>query len=173
MDPVQAAQSNNQQSSHRGLLPILRNKWFLILAGVAILIGGISLLLISGNAGRKSTPNATAPTVVPVTIFAQPTVAPEKQAEMNAAIQEAKQSAQEYDNAQRETLTSYPWLKKLPLAKEKYYVYFDISKKAFVGRLYPTAGDNVEQLKTLAIQELRLKQIPTDNFPFEWFTFPR
>ena len=96
-----------------------------------------------------------------------PTTSPE----MKKALDEAGESAREYDNRQNNVRTEYPWIRKLPLVNEKYYVYFDLEKQKFVGHLYPASGEDIEQLKASAMNQLRVeKEIPVDNYQFEWST---
>lgn len=94
--------------------------------------------------------------------------------DLKSAIDEAKQSANEYTNWQEQLKIDYPWLRRLPLASEKYYVYFNLSKRMFLARLYPKRGDNVEKMKADIVRQLKeVKQIPIENFQIDWTIMPQ
>jgi len=105
---------------------------------------------------------------------AQLNPAPTVSAELQIAIDEAKSAARQFDDWQAIVRTDYPWLRKLPLAGEKYFVYFDLEKNSFIGRLYPNPGDNIEALETDIVRQLKeVKEIPVENYKFTWTVFPR
>lgn len=93
--------------------------------------------------------------------------------ELKEAINQQRAADQEYTDWKDNNHEQFPWINKLPVGNEKYFVYFDLEKKAFLGRLYPSTGDNVEQLRTEAISKLKEKQIPADSYPIEWTVFPQ
>lgn len=92
---------------------------------------------------------------------------------IQAAVAEAQQSAQAYDSRQKNNTTAYPWLRKLPLAADNYYVYFDLSEKKFIGKLYPKPPENIEVTKQLISAKLKEKQIPYETYGIEWSVFSR
>lgn len=101
--------------------------------------------------------------------FPSPTQSPELQ----AAIAEQLAVDQEYAAMQKSVGEEYPWLKKLPLTSEKYYVYFDLEKKLFIGLLYPKSGDDPEQIKADILKQLKeAKGVAVENYTFEWTVKP-
>lgn len=94
--------------------------------------------------------------------------------QLQKAIEEQKQADQDYAQWRDDIRVDYPWLNKLPLAGDKYYVYFDIDKKMFVATLYPAAGDDIEQIKNTVVSDLKTKkEIPADTFNFEWVVYQK
>lgn len=68
---------------------------------------------------------------------------------------------------------SYPWYNQLPLQTENYFVYFDLTKKAFIGILYIEAENMNDQLaqntrKEEILSRLANLDIPVDSAKFEW-----
>lgn len=37
----------------------------------------------------------------------------------------------------------YPWLDKLPIQTQNYFVYFDVNEKQFIAKLYPSSSSNL------------------------------
>lgn len=157
--PVQEAAGNTPHS------PV--PKKMLLIGGIGLVILlTLSLIILLPKGVNKSDKSLVVVTATPV-----PTEIPS--VELLKAIEEAQNSAKEYDNRQADLRVEYPWLRMLPLATEKYFVYFDLDKKAFIGRLYPKAGDNSEQLKTIITQQLKLKGVATESYKFEWQINPK
>ena len=93
--------------------------------------------------------------------------------EVQQAIADQMKADEEYGAWQDSNSTSYPWLRKLPLTSEKYFVYFDLTKKIFIGRLYIKSGDNIDQIKSDILKILKLdEEIPIENFKVEWMVNP-
>ena len=161
------------QSGNSSRLP----KKLLLIVGAIVVVGllaGAAIMLYPKS--KQQQPNQTAvkklgPTITP--FVAQGTPAPTATVELQKAIDEAKNSAAEYDTWQVTNLTAYPWLRKFPLASEKYYIYFDLNKKTFIGRLYPKSGDTTDQIKAQIMADFKAKSIPVDTFPFEWVVNPK
>ena len=64
---------------------------------------------------------------------------------------------------------AYPWINRIPIQTEKYFVYFDLNQKIFIGYLYPTSGDSITTLKTEAQRVLKeVKGIPIESYKFTW-----
>jgi heme/copper-type cytochrome/quinol oxidase subunit 2 len=147
---------------------IIRYKWALIGGGVVLIIIIIAVVTRSSQHRSNGTENGTNGTV-PTEAILQVIPTPTLTVEMRSAIEEAKQSAQEYMDLQTELRTDYPWLRRLPLATEKYFVFYDLQLGKFIGEIHFQEGDDVEQLKIEAINALKnLKGIPADDFEFEW-----
>ena len=97
----------------------------------------------------------------------------ERSPDVLQAIEEQKQADQEYDSWQQANSDSYSWIRKLPLTADNYFIYFDLNKKVFIGRLYPKAGENIEQTKADILNTLKTqKEIPVERFRFEWLVNP-
>lgn len=100
-----------------------------------------------------------------------------KSQELQAAIASQQKTDQEYSQWQESTRTNYPWIKVLPLYGDKYFLYFDISKKVFVGKIYSAVSDNVEQIKTQIKADLQAKlageNINSSSFKYEWKIIPQ
>ncbi|OGK40034.1 hypothetical protein A3A74_01970 [Candidatus Roizmanbacteria bacterium RIFCSPLOWO2_01_FULL_35_13] len=81
---------------------------------------------------------------------------------------------QELANWEKKVAGRYPWRKKLPLTSDKYFIYFDLTKKSFIGRLYPDNDDLIEQIKADAIRILKKeKGIPLETFTVDWDVYPK
>ncbi|OGG21177.1 hypothetical protein A3D03_06575 [Candidatus Gottesmanbacteria bacterium RIFCSPHIGHO2_02_FULL_40_13] len=147
---------------------LLLNKKILILGSSIIVI----ILLIIIFTPNKKPQNIKSDPAQPVTTYValQPlSPTPTNSAELEQAIEEAKQSAREYDDWQANLRLTYPWLRKLPVADTKYYVYFDLKEEKFLGSIYPARGDNVAIIKTEALRVLKeVKEIPVDDYQFTW-----
>jgi hypothetical protein len=173
MEPTNQDTNNTMNASmpvQNGLQNLLHKKWFIIAAGVVILLMlGVGIFLATSPKKASEIPEKTKPSGNTKT-----TPTPTNSPELEKAIDEAKQSAQTYNETQAELVTDYPWLRTLPLANEKYFVYFDLDKEVFIGRLYPKPGENVEQMKSLIQQQLKVsKGIPVADFEFEWVVNPK
>lgn len=98
-------------------------------------------------------------------------------AALQQAIAAQQKTDQEYSDWQESTRTNYPWIKVLPLYGDKYFLYFDISKKVFVGKIYPGVTDNIDQIKTQITTELNDKlkgeNIDSSSFKYEWKIIPQ
>jgi len=81
---------------------------------------------------------------------------------------------EEYNKEQAQIDKRYPWLDKLPLQTDSFYVYFDIKKKGFVAKLYPkdSSTKEVTQLKAQVFDSLNTLDLPVHNYPFFWEITP-
>ncbi|OGG02233.1 hypothetical protein A2W14_02585 [Candidatus Gottesmanbacteria bacterium RBG_16_37_8] len=146
-------------------IKLFKNKKYLIIGIIVILIL-ISVIIFQNSASKKDkTRSAYKNLPLLIDINPTPTLSPD----LESAIVEAKQSAQEYDDWQANLRLTYPWLRKLPVASEKYYVYFDLKQEKFLGSLYPGKGDNPANIKAEALRVLKeVKEIPIENYQFQW-----
>ena len=97
----------------------------------------------------------------------------EQSPEVLQAIEEQKAADQSYDSWQDGNRELYSWIRKLPLSATNYFVYFDLNREVFIGRLYPAPGEDTERLKSDILNTLKLeKEIPVENFKFEWLVNP-
>lgn len=153
-----------------------KGRRFTVVAGVLVVF---LIILVVFSSGSKTTPPSVSqptPSEVqqskPSDFFS--TSQGSQSPEVQKAIAEQTKVDQDYAGWEKSISDSYPWRKKLPLTSEKYYVYFDLNNKVFIGRLYTTSGDNVEQLKADILKILKVdEEIPIENFKFEWNVFPK
>ncbi len=147
----------------------------MIIGGVVLVIVlyfiyiGISRQLQAPTGQMMSNENNVPGTQVQYEEAPTPTYSPE----VAAAVQEQQEADQEYQNFQQNVRKEYPWKKHLPLQTDKHYLMFDISRRVFIGQLYPTATDGVEQMKKDILEEMKSKDIPTEEYPIEWTVNPR
>ncbi|HVF69236.1 MAG TPA: hypothetical protein VNA13_01580 [Xanthomonadales bacterium] len=166
MEPTDQSINNNPvPSESSSLRQILRKKWVIALIVLLILLPLllVSILFLSNQKGDDKPNPAVAPTPTPTVSV-----------ELQKAIDEAKESDQEYSEFQENYAADYPWIRKLPLTTEKYYIYFDLPKKSFVGRLYPKTGDNVAQMKSEIQNRLKSEMgITLQSYKVEWVVIPQ
>lgn len=159
----------------------LTSKKFLIIGGILVVI--LIILISLATVSKKPTTTAINQPTQPAEQVQIPqsgsipenTNSTESQSpEVQKAIAEQQKVDQEYSDWEQSVKDSYPWRKKMPLTSEKYYVYFDLNSKVFIGRLYLTPEDNDVQIKADILRQLKEdKQIPIENFKFEWQVFAK
>lgn len=144
---------------------------------IALIAGGLSLIVITlalivPKARQQSVaPSPILPTQDYQTTSPTPLERENQSPELAAAIAEQQKVQNEYVDWKDNNHTDYPWINKMPLGTEKYYVYFDLEKKQFIARLYPAAGEDVEQIKTTVVNLLTEKGVAPDSYPIEWVIF--
>lgn len=149
---------------------LLLNKKIAIIAIAAVLMLCFGLIFIIFSPKSEINSNEQSQIIRPTKLPRQQDVTMKE----NAAIQKQKNIDKVFADKERRIKAEYPWIYNLPLQSDKYFVYFDLQNKVFIGLLYPKTGNNVEQLKTIVMQELKLaKKIPVENFKFEWTINPK
>ena len=146
---------------------LLKKKWVITLV-VFVLI--ILMVLYIRLSNKEKTPS------INQTVYNQINISPpiSQSVELQKAIEDQKKVDAEYSNWQEDINTNYPWLKKLPLYSDKYFVYFDINKKIFISKLYPKVTDNVNDMKTEIVRQLKVeKEITVESFKIQWSIIPR
>lgn len=144
--------TESNESGLSKLKALFRKKWFLA-GGMLFVVILVGLVFLSGRKAPNSGNQDTS----------------EKEILMTKAIAKQQKADEGYALLGEKVTASYPWIHSLPVWTEQYFVYFNIKKESFVGRLYPTKEDNVEEMKVAIIQELRLsKKVPATDYPFEW-----
>lgn len=163
------------------LQALLEKKWVLALGGVLGLTVLLLVLLLprEQKSEQERVPFPTSvitrtasPTLPPMTVTsgASVTFSPEQL----QVIEEQSKADETVSKRETEIRTNYPWFIKLPLSGEKYFVYFETNRKVFVGLLYPTASDNLDEIKAEIVQKLKdVFGIPVDDFTFEWTVNPQ
>jgi len=66
----------------------------------------------------------------------------------------------------KEINQNYPWLQKLPLQTDEYFVYFDINKNLFVAKIFNK--DQVEKIRQEIFTSLSYLEINYANYQFQW-----
>lgn len=153
----------------------LSSKKFYILVGVIIVI--LLILISLSTKSRTQSLTGVQPTQSIQPLDSSDSVSNSNNSqsttqseELKQAIVSQKKADQEYAGWEKSVMDKYPWRKKLPLTSEKYFVFFDINNKVFIARLYPKQGDDIEQLKSEILKELKEgKGIPVDNYKIEWW----
>lgn len=145
-----------------------KQKMYVLGAGVValLLIGGIIFVLTlpAKGPGEDGLTPVTGVSPTPL-LLPSPTLT----AELKAAVEEAQQSAQEYGEWQTELWREYRWLRKLPYANEKVYVYYDLDQATFIGEIHYRQGDDIEAIKKQTLAAMKdVRQIPVDQFPIKW-----
>ena len=146
---------------------------------IAVMLGIFLIVLMIFSTGSKTQPSSTLQPTLSVPREPPQTdsffnSSSDQSVELQRAVEEQTKVDQEYASWEKDISDNYPWRKKLPLTSENYYVYFDLNNKVFIGRLYTTAGDDVEQLKADILKILKVdEEIPIENFKFEWMVFPK
>lgn len=145
---------------------IVKKKW--LIASVLIVV-----LLVLGFLVSSAGKNTPTPVVdIPPQDSTIPAGNPDQLArseELQKAIAEQAQADQEYASWKDTNQQEYSWINKLPFASEKYYVYFDLDRKIFIGRIYPGTEGDVEAIKATVMRDMKdTKGVPVENFSFEW-----
>lgn len=144
---------------------------------LALLLAGIiltAILLIIFAFSLVSSPDNNASSIQPT----NPSPAAQKPSLNPTQVQQLQTTAdRDFAAHQKELDKNFPWLDKLPLQKDEYFVFFDTDKKQFVGKLYPkTSGgsidDQVALLKNQVIEALKAQGIPSDQYPISWIITP-
>ena len=116
----------------------------------------IFILVILKNYYLNKQPNSQIANLIRMSNLANPFS--NKTEILAQSIEEQKNVDEDFSFWENRIATKYPWRRKLPLSSDKYFVYFDFTSKKFIARLYPSQGDNSEQLKAEIIRRLK-KQI--------------
>jgi len=156
----------------------IKGKKFVFIAGALVLLLIILMIFsswpkIQSETGSPTNQIAPAPEQVDFLADTGSSTTGEQSEAVKQAIAEQMQADQEYASWQENNQTNYPWLRKLPLTAENYFVYFDLNKKTFIGRLYPKTDENIEDLKAGIVQKLKAdEEIPVENFNLDWQVNP-
>lgn len=137
--------------------------FFALLFGIFILLIFILSPLISnlGSPRPISTPSPIliAPSASPMsTPITTPIILPSNTPSADQ-IKIQSQADQDFATKTNQIKTLYPWLNKLPIQTPNYYVYFDISQKQFIAKLYPssTSTTPIDQQVTSLRNEITSK----------------
>lgn len=142
-----------------------KNKKLIILA-VIIIIVVLIFINFSSNANQQIPESM--PQIQP-----NISILPSKSAQEIKAISDQTKEDKKYADWERVNVAQYPWINRVPLRTDRYFVYFDLEQGKFIGLLYPVSGEDVEKMKTEVITQLiEVKEIPADSFPFKWTVFP-
>lgn len=84
-----------------------------------------------------------------------------------------------FSQSQVDFLNSHPWYDSLPPQNDRYYINFDASNNDFFVELYPVKNSSVsidnqvDQLKSEVMQELKNLGVNTNSYQIEWITLPK
>ena len=150
----------------------MKKKWLLAAVGLIIIA---EIIFIISASSRKPVPTQTPdPSQQVPSIPADQTDQSIQSVELQKAIAEQMKVDKEYSTWREKVQTEHSWINKMPLASDKYFIYFDLDKDMFVGRLYPRGGEDVELIKTDALKQLKdNKGVPVEDFKFDWVVSPK
>ncbi len=151
------------------------NKKVVIILGVVVFILIIIFLVVRaasiGNKGKDSiSPTSTQNISISpfpsgsISQSAEPSVT--LKPDLNEELKDQAKADEEYGRIIEQNYTNYPWLEKLPLQNENYFIYFDTNEKKFFGQIY--TQENQDQLKTQAINALKALGIQTEQYEIVW-----
>lgn len=80
--------------------------------------------------------------------------------------EEQTQADYNYAVKQEDTFKNFPWLDKLPIQNENYFVYYDTDQNKFFGQLY--VAENQETLKQEILQKLNDLGVQTEKYEIIW-----
>ena len=140
---------------------------YLIISLVIILVFIVSILIFRPKS-QPSTPNQPINTTLPIQIKStEEQIKEQAEADRNAGLK------------QEEINKNYPWLDKLPIQTNNYFVYFDTDSKFFIGKLYPknssttSINTQVSNFKKEIIAKLNSLEIDTSKYTFNWKILPK
>jgi len=157
-----------------GLLEVLK-RFKLVIMGVIlflVLILGIFLFILSTPTSNQPNNSPTVPVPTGIQRPPTPTLTQEQ------IMQDQLKADQNYAEWQKNVIDTYPWYNSLPLQTSSYFVYFDLDKKSFIGKLYPNTNDATpvadqeNALKQQIISQLTSLDIPTKQYPILWESHP-
>lgn len=159
---------------------LLKKKWFLISVLLIVMLVMLVVLSLQKNPSQlqQLLPSSQTTDQTQTTQFENLS----ESEKLEQAIAEQTKADEEYVSWKDDNVGEYPWLNKLPLTSDKYYVYFDLDKKSFVARIYPSPGEDIEQIKSSVVQDLKKmkEKSPEDfaenfpeNFTFEWVAYEK
>lgn len=151
------------------MTPDIRNK-VLLVSGLAFLSLVLIVLSIYTILSNQSTPTPNARPTPTVSIGISPSrVVPTSQA---PSISPHPDRELEFQQGAKEIQENYPWLSKLPIKSDQYFVYFNTNTKTFIARLY-VPEDQVQNVQTEIITRLRSLNIPVDQFTISYSVSPQ
>ena len=140
-----------------------------VLLIVLLLFVGV-YFTISSRPPKKNTAVSISPSLVFTSVPPLATATPYPSIIQQKQIEQQKSSDIDWAQQAQKTTEQYPWLDKLPLKTDSYFVYFDTEKKQFIGKVYAKESA-VPEIKNIVISKLKELQINTDSYPFEWQTY--
>ena len=148
-------------------LAFLKNKWVIAVAGFILIV----LIVLTVFLSSKKTPAVPSDTSTGGLSFPSPASNTDlrKAPPSQEKIAQQMNADEGYAEWELQKNAAYPWINRIPIQTEKYFVYFDLNQKIFIGYLYPTSGDSITTLKTEAQRVLKeVKGIPIESYKFTW-----
>lgn len=160
----------------------------LLMIGLSVFILGSFLYLLFRN--PTSTP-IPPPASIPL-ISATPTAAqsPTSRSSANSQLEDFKklplkeqlnlqtQADHSYAYSVNNTFEKYPWIDKLPVNGDNYYIYFDLASGSFMADIYPKAASTepeqkqAEKIKTQVLAALKIRGVDYQNYAINWKVKP-
>lgn len=155
---------------------LLKPQFILILLLMTLVISALIYFRIQSVNQR----GGQSPLDIP--IFNRPTTTPTPLIPSQLPLEEQfkiqTQADINYLQLQNKILSEFPWYTEFPLQESNYFVYFDLDKKSFKGKIYPQKSSSVsidEQVNNYKQEILGiLKKIGVDTalYPIEWVIIP-
>lgn len=138
----------------------------LVLGLIFILIVLVVLISSSSKPSNKPLP---IPEVIEAPVFPTqlpilkttplPTITPSKDTPLEEQLRIQTEADNNTTNIKNGILQKYPWYNQLPLQEKDYFVYFNLEKQVFIGKLYPQRSSSIpiEQQSLNWQQEIQVK----------------
>lgn len=151
------------------MIYILKQKIIIILFVFLFFIGVILFFSTLSPTPSKQSPSSP---IIPTPTFFQTQIPPKNDLEKQTI------SDENFSSWVSSVKNSYPWYRNLPLQTEQYFLYFDLQKKGFIGKLYPKKNNvtsidqQVANFKTIINNQLKNLGIDINLYQFEWIVEP-
>lgn len=130
-----------------------------------ILVASIFLIIRPSDLPNTNTSNLPIPTSNKIII---PT-----RSEVVIGTQDQGQADKNFAEELTRQRNPYPWYSKLPLITSNYFIYFDLEKKIFIGKIYAKKNslkdDQIAEIKRGSLIRLSELGIEINNFRIEWY----
>lgn len=142
--------------------------FFFVLLVIVLIVPTLILFFLSiqtPSSQPSPEPITPFPTVFPTEPLPNsltPTLTFEEQTEVQSVAD------RDYADWQKNVTDTYPWYNNLPLQTSTYFVYFDLDKKSFIAKLYPSGNQTEAVLKAEILERLEALTIDTNQYPIEW-----
>lgn len=130
------------------------------------------MLFVSLRSSKNPPSSRVNPTVIPTPTIFQTSFIPKD------PLKEQTISDENFSSWVSSVRKTYPWYKNLPLQSSEYFVYFDLEKKVFIAKLYPSKSSTVsidEQIKIIkehVLVSLATMGINVNLYQLEWIVNP-
>lgn len=87
---------------------------------------------------------------------------------LQEATDNARMSAVAYQNKHAAGSDRFPWLGKMPVTGDGYFVYFNIATRTFEGVVFDASNANTELIKEEAIAYMNDLELPVLDYSISW-----